>query len=367
MIKNKKGELSSLMFNCIGLIITILFVSIYFIVFIFSDCNKVMVGENTEKSSIHDYQCADVMSVLPKSNYVLLVSGKDVVSELSDVLLLVNLDIKNAAVNIVQIPRDTYLEYTTHNYKKINAAPKVLGGLKGLAILLGEVFKIEVDYTLEISLDALSQFVDLIGGVEVNIPCDMNYEDESQKLSICLKAGLNVLNGDAAAQFVRFRSGYVQGDIARIDAQKIFMASLADKCLNRVSKYKIPALMGSLIGKVNTDMPLNVCIELCTALFDVDISNITMLTMPGADSRTGIDHGTWYYIINRVAAIEMINVYFKNIESRISDRDFDTDKLLCANEYEHFVEIYESLNYSVDEYHAGDIINNGIDIDFINN
>ena len=364
VIKYKKNNLSSRRFCFIGIIITILFVGIYLTIFLFSEYS---VNQDQKSLYVNSPNCADTISVPPKSNYILLVSGTDVVSGLSDVLLLVNLDVVNSSVNIVQIPRDTYFEYTSHMYKKINAASKVLGGLSELAKLLEDSFKVEIDYTFEISLDALSQFVDLIGGVEITIPNDMNYEDASQNLYIHLKAGKNILNGDASAQFVRFRSGYVQGDVARINAQKIFMAALADKCLNKVSKFKVPALVGALICKVNTDMPLNMCVELAKAAMDIDISNIKMLTLSGADSRTGIDHGTWYYIINRAAAIETINVYFKNVESQILNCDFDPNELFSTNKYEHFAQIYESLDYSINEYCADDIIKEGIDIDFIDN
>ena len=364
MIKFENDKLSSRLFCYVGIIITILFVGIYLTIFSFSEYS---VNQSQKKLYVNNPNGADIVSVSPKSNYILLISGTDVVSGLSDVLLLVNLDVENSSVNIVQIPRDTYFEYTAHTYKKINAASKVLGGLSELAQLLEDTLKVEIDYTLEISLDALSQFVDLIGGVEITIPNDMNYEDASQNLYIHLKAGENVLNGDAAAQFVRFRSGYVQGDVARINAQKIFMAALADKCLNRVSKFKVPALVGALIGKVNTDMSLNVCIELAKTAMDIDMSNITMLTLSGSDSRTGIDHGTWYYIINRAAAIATINVYFRNVESQISDSDFDPNKLFSTDKYEHFAQIYESLNYSINEYRADDIIKEGIDIDLVDN
>ena len=364
MIKYENGKLSSRLFCCVGIIITILFVGIYLTIFLFSECS---VNQSQKNLYVNNSSRADIVSAPPKSNYILLVSGTDVVSGLSDVLLLVNLDVENSLVNIVQIPRDTYFEYTTHTYKKINAASKVLGGLSKLARLLEDVFKIEIDYTLEISLDALSQFVDLIGGVEITIPNDMDYEDASQNLYIHLKAGENILNGDAAAQFVRFRSGYVQGDVARINAQKIFMAALADKCLNRVSKFKVPALVGALIGKVKTDMSLNACVELAKAAMDIDITNIKMLTLAGSDSRTGIDRGTWYYVINRAAAIKTVNVYFKTTETPISDSDFDPNRLFSTNKYEHFAQIYDSLNYSINEYRADDILKDGIDIDLINN
>ena len=365
MIRYKSDKLSSGVLFYIGAIITVLFVGTYFTIFSFSDYSAVLFGQNQKSLYVNNSDVADIASSYPKSNYILLISGTDVVSQLSDVLLLVNLDIENSSMHILQIPRDTYFEYTTHTYKKINAASKVLGGLSDLATLLEDALKVEIDYTFEISLDALSQFVDLIDGVEISIPYDMDYEDASQNLYIHLKSGSNILNGDAAAQFVRFRSGYIQGDVARLNAQKIFMAALVDKCLNRVSKFKVPALVGALIGKVVTDMPLNMCIELARMAMDIEISHITMITLAGADSRTGIDHGAWYYIINRAAAIETINAYFRNAESQISDNDFDPNKLFSANQYEHFAQIYESLNYSIVEYRADDIIKNGIDIDLI--
>jgi LCP family protein required for cell wall assembly len=365
VIQYENDKLSSRLFCCIGIIITVLFVGTYFTIFSFSDYSVAFSSQNQKSLHVNNSDGTNVASASPQSNYIFLISGTDVVSGLSDVLLLVNLDIENSSVNILQIPRDTYFEYTTHSYKKINAASKTLGGLSNLALLLEDALKVDIDYTLEISLYTLSQFIDLIDGVEITIPYDMDYEDASQNLYIHLKAGDNILKGDAAAQFVRFRSGYVQGDVARLNAQKIFMAALVDKCLNRVSKFKIPALVGALIGKVNTDMPLNMCIELARMAMDVEISNITMLTLSGADSRTGIDHGAWYYIVNRAAAIETINAYFRNAESQISDSEFDPNKLFSTNKYEHFAQIYESLNFSIDEYRADDIIKEGIDIDLI--
>lgn len=363
MIKNKK--LSFRVFYYIGFTIYVLFVGIYFTVFMFAERNFDLLNVPRENLCASNTDCS--VTVSSKSNYVFLISGIDNVSKLSDVLLLVNLNIENSSIAVVQIPRDTYLKYTNQSYRKINAAAKTLGGSDKLAELLEDVFKIEIDYTLEISLDALSQFVDLIGGVEVNIPCDMDYEDGSQNLNIHLKSGVNVLNGDAAAQFVRFRSGYVQGDVARINAQKIFMASLADKCIHNVSKYKIPALIGALIGNVNTNLSFNACIELAQAVMDVDISNITMLTLAGADSRTRGDHGAWYYIVNRATAIDTMNIYFKSPNSKITEEEFDTNRLLGGDEYDHFAQIYDSTDYSVKEYRADSIIKDGIDIDLINN
>lgn len=359
----QKRDLKLFLLRGVAGMMVILFIGIYYTIFMFArpTCAPYDKGTYIECDS----SCSVGLS--NKGNCVLLISGTDTVSNLSDVMLLVNLDIENAVINIVQIPRDTYFEYTTRSYKKINAAPKVLGGLDVFAHTLEDSFNIQIDYTVQVSLDVLSQFIDLIGGIDVNIPCDMDYEDASQNLKIHLKAGRNVLYGDAAAQFVRFRSGYVQGDVARINAQKIFMAALADKCLNGISKFKVPALVGSLIGKVNTNMSLNTCIDIAQTAMGIDISNITMMTLVGTDARTGVDHGTWYYIINREAAIETVNRYFKNGMSQITDLDFDPDRLFSGNEYNHFVQIYESKNYSINEYHADDIINNGINIDLINN
>lgn len=88
--------------------------------------------------------------------------------------------------------------------------------------LLEDGLGIPVDFWAIVDLDGFSGIVDAVGGVEMDLTYDMDYEDPDQDLYIHLKKGVQTLNGDQAEQFVRFRYGYAQGDIGRVDGSESF-------------------------------------------------------------------------------------------------------------------------------------------------
>lgn len=291
--------------------------------------------------------------------YVFLAAGEDAISGLTDVILLVSMDTGAGTVSIVQLPRDTYLRYTERTYKKLNGASHALGGLRGLAEVLESSLGVHVDYTIEFTLETFSQLVDLIGGVPITIPCDMDYDDPSQELYIHLSAGEHVLGGAEAVQFVRFRSGYVQGDIGRVNAQKLFLAALARQVTQGVSPLRLPAIIGAVIGQVRTDMGFSECLSFARAAMKLDTADIVMLTLPGRDARTGGNSGAWYYIMNREATREVMVRHFGLPE----DAELDPGRLFTNDEYPHFDKIYDAGDITPREYRADDINQNGIGID----
>lgn len=352
-------------FAVVGFIITALFFGIYSMVFSLAGQSAPlaeMIPEPVVCDTGDMTLSAGLEASAKKSRYVFLAAGQDAISGLTDVLLLISFDTVSLNVNIVQIPRDTYYNYTSRAYRKINGASYALGGLDGLAQSLEQSMGIEIDYTIRFTLEAFAKMVDLIDGVPVNIPYDMDYDDPSQNLHIHLKAGGHVLDGDEAVQFVRFRSGYVQGDIGRTDAQKIFLAALARRITEGVSLIRLPSLIRVLIGDIQTDMSFNECLTFAQTALNVSTSNITLMTMSGSDARTRIDSGAWYYIINRAAAIETVNKYFRTADNAIDDAGFDTQRLFTNSGYSHFDEIYDAAGYVLREYNADDINTNGIGI-----
>lgn len=290
--------------------------------------------------------------------YVFLVAGRDEVSGLTDVLLLVDFDTSAGRVSLLQLPRDTYFNCTSGSYKKLNGASAALGGLRSLADRLGAALGIEIDYTAELTLEAFSHLIDLIGGVPITLPYDMDYEDPSQGLYIHLEAGEHTLCGAEAVQFIRFRSGYVQGDIGRIDAQKLFLAALARQVTEGLSPLRLPAMIGAVLGEVKTDMSAGTALSLARAAMHVELADIAMLTLPGRDARTGVDSGAWYYIMNRAAAAEVMERYFGADAAAL-----DPERCFTGAAYPHFDKIYDADDITYREYRADDINRNGIGID----
>ena len=184
-----------------------------------------------------------------KNEYNILVVGKDRVGSNTDVIMVVNFDAETQEVNILQIPRDTYVEdqINVNKSKRINAVYAFAytknirsmshdeaskASLQYLEKVVEDTFGITIDNHFMIDLNAFVKIIDSIGGVYVDVPFDMFYNDEEQNLHINLKKGAQTLNGNQSEQFVRFRNTYVMGDLGRVSAQKIFLSALVEKLLS---------------------------------------------------------------------------------------------------------------------------------------
>ena len=240
-----------------------------------------------------------------KGRVNVLVLGKDRAAGLTDVMMLASLDTKDHKLQLLQIPRDTYASYTTAAYKKITGAYAKLGGA-GVADFLQKNLGVAVDHYVCIDLDVLGEMVDMMGGVRMRVPADMNYDDPAQNLHIHLKAGDQVLDGKTAQMFVRFRSGYALADVGRMDAQKLFLSALAKQAKENLNAVQTVNLVCSCFGKIKTDMGLDDCISCAKALRQVELSNMHMATLPGASARTEGNSGAWYYILNRDATSQLL-------------------------------------------------------------
>ena len=73
-------------------------------------------------------------------------------------------------------------------------------------------------FDVKVSFEAFDYLVDSIGGIEYNVPINMDYDDPGQDLAIHLKAGPQKLNGKQAEGLVRFRKGYDNQDIGRVES-----------------------------------------------------------------------------------------------------------------------------------------------------
>jgi LCP family protein required for cell wall assembly len=103
----------------------------------------------------------------------------------------------------MSIPRDTRT-YVRGSLTKLNEANRYGGpslAAESVSDLLGGV---AIDRYVRINVQGVEKLVDALGGVTVNVPKDMKYQDDSQHLYINLKAGEQTLTGDQALQFLRF-------------------------------------------------------------------------------------------------------------------------------------------------------------------
>ena len=173
--------------------------------------------------------------------YNILICGTDDDGTRTDTIIIAHLDANDHTVALLSIPRDTPVATGGGGLMKINSVYAGGGkdGMERLAARLKDLLGFPVDGYVLVDLEAFQKTVDLVGGVEFDVPMDMNYEDPSQNLYIHLQKGLQTLDGEQAMGLVRFRKGYATQDIQRTQTQQQFLKALAKQCLSVSSLTKL--------------------------------------------------------------------------------------------------------------------------------
>jgi len=313
-----------------------------------------------------------------KNTVNFLVVGRDVASWNTDVIMLVNFNMKKGSLSVMQLPRDTYVEIdgvhgriNTAMVTLRNAARKanpsqsqeesLKVGMSGFCELLEKSLCIQIDGYAHINLEGFRGIVNAIGGVYMEVPCDMDYEDPEQNLYIHLKEGYQLLDGEKAEMLVRFRDGYVQADIGRMDAQKLFLTALFKQIKKNLSVSTIGKLVEQIYSCVTTDVPLADIIIYAKELLGVDMDNISMMTLHGAALQT--ETGAWYYAMNRAATLEMINEYFNVYSEPITDEWFDRTGAFSQEDSKAFSRVYLADPNDLDIVQVHPEVQTGADID----
>ena len=91
-----------------------------------------------------------------------------------------------------------------------------------------DLLQIPVNYYVTLHWQGFIRCVDSLGGVDLYVEQDMDYEDPYAALAIHLNKGYQHLDGDKSGQYVRFRSDEL-GDIGRAQRQQRFLRALANQ------------------------------------------------------------------------------------------------------------------------------------------
>lgn len=226
----------------------------------------------------------------------------------SDTMLLVRVDPEKDTVSLLSIPRDTQVEVPGVGTDKINDA-NVQGGATLAARTVSSVLNgVTIDRYVRVSTDAFKELVDLLGGVEVNVPKPMVYEDKTQKLKINLQPGVQTLNGDQAEQFARFRADDL-GDIGRVQRQQALLKALRQKLTNPTIIPRIPGLIRAMQKYIDTNLSLEEMMALVGAGRKLSEGKFKMVMLPGRFS-TPSEFVASYWIMDPVGRDRVMKQYF---------------------------------------------------------
>lgn len=227
---------------------------------------------------------------------------------MTDTMMLVSYDMKAQHVDLISIPRDTYYPrpgYNDAGSKKINAiynSEKALGTATAVSeTLLG----MPIHYYAMVDYEGVGKIVDAMGGVPMDIPFHMTYNDPYDKppLHIDIPKGPQILDGEHAIQFLRYRHGYPEGDIGRIKAQQTFMKSAFKQMLS----LNLPKITATIIQNVDSDISVGIAAKLATKAVGLDGANLETYMLPGSP---GIAEGLSFWFADTEKTAEMIKVIY---------------------------------------------------------
>lgn len=225
---------------------------------------------------------------------------------LTDTIMVVSIDFASKQVAAISIPRDTRVDLNGYGgYQKINAA-HVMGGPALTMCAVQQLIGVSPDYYVKLNVQGFKQAVDILGGVTIDVEKNMRYRDRSQNLYINLKKGVQVLDGEKAMQYVRFRHDAL-GDIARIQRQQKFVKALAKQALSPSHFPQLPTAVSAILKNMETDMTLRDLLHLCKFARNIDIDSVRMATLPGIPQTIG---GISYWIVDTAKAGEVVRELF---------------------------------------------------------
>lgn len=253
--------------------------------------------------------------------YTLLLAGTDGDGTRTDTMMLVYIDTDTGELSLLSIPRDTLVSLSM-SVPKLNGVYGQAGtGEAGMEALMEQVTLLlgyRPDGYVLVNFDAVEEIVDILGGVEFDVPVDMEYSDPAQDLYISLSAGLQTLTGEQALWVLRYRSGYALADLDRVAVQRELVQAMAEQCLSLSAVTKLPQLLAVYQEDVLSDLSFRNLVGLAMAVMRCDIENAAMNTLPG--EAVWYSSGS-YYQVDLEEAAELLNSSYNPLETEITTAD----------------------------------------------
>ena len=166
--------------------------------------------------------------------------------------VMYTLRVKDGVTELIQVPRDTYIATQRYGALKANAL-FAYGGPELVKQELTKHFGRPVEHHIVINLSVIRRLGDSLGGLEVDVPQRMLYNDNTQDLHIDLQPGRQVLRGKNIEGFLRFRHDGL-GDIGRLDRQRLLLKALFDQITKPESLVRLPSLLTAAGKDMKTDL-----------------------------------------------------------------------------------------------------------------
>lgn len=251
---------------------------------------------------------------------------------MSDTIIVASYDPKTQEAALMTIPRDTFTgenKSSAKYYHKINALYNYGETPEKTVEAVNEITGLDLQYYIIVDTEALIKLVDAIGGLEYDVPIDMDYDDATQNLHIHLDAGYQKLTGAQVEQLVRFRHNnngstypYKYGieDHGRSRTQREVIIQLAKQSIKLKNVTEISNIIDILKKYVDTNLDLDSVKDYVPYAFEMNMDNIKVGRLPGKDDKV---NGIWFFFYDEEETEAIVNELFLGITPTENDETDD--------------------------------------------
>lgn len=213
-------------------------------------------------------------------------------SDLTDTIILAQLNPENDQVAMLSMPRDLVIRRCDGTKGRINEAwyiGELQGKDRGAACLIQTIEQhtgIGIDHVMRVNFSGFVNVVDTLGGVDFAVDRDMR--DRWSGLDI--KKGCNHFDGVKAIQFVRAR--HIDSDFGRQARQQRFAREMIKKATSLgtlANPLKVAGLIDSASDAIETDTGLDAVkmADLAISMRNITPDKLVAVSVPATNGRLG--------------------------------------------------------------------------------
>lgn len=283
----------------------------------FSKMKQVKLSDKPEDIGI----TKEVEEMIEDKNEVrnILITGIDHDEDATDTMMIVTIDSSEKKLKLASIYRDTYIKDTPEGQvPKLNYAHKY-GGIQNTVKVINESFKLDIRDYINIDYEGLFKIIDVLGGVELDVPsedlyainnkidyiCGKDYKDVTPSKNYLKKGGKQQLNTIQTIAFLRYRTS--TGDYARTDRNREFIDAMIKK-LSSAGINKTLKVYDTLAPYVETTLSMSDIMGIGTSVLSFGSGEIEQAAFP-YDAETIFVDGWNYFGWDEESNIEKIHQF----------------------------------------------------------
>lgn len=241
-----------------------------------------------------------------------LICGTDWEGARTDTMMLMYLSGSEHKVGLLSLPRDSLTITSGGNYAKLNSAYGRNGsgreGMEGLLDYIQEIIGYRPDGYVLLDMDLVPQIVDIMGGLDVEVPMTFDLEGEH------LEEGMQHLTGSQVLQLLRFREGYAMQDLGRVEVQRAVISAALDQWVSLDHVKDVSSALKLVENHSTSTLNVRNYLWMAKTVL-LSRGGISTDTLPGtADYIDGVS----YYILSRDQIADMINTSYNPYRVTIS-------------------------------------------------